>query len=127
VINDRNGTPFVGYASLTNGAPGPTSFALFTQMGSAAYTLQAGERCYVTNITVSSSDSGTSQLLTVDSGGTTPTKFASAYVNAGKPLQPISLPPSTCHGIAGVAPRATAAAVTTGTVELTLFGYVSRT
>jgi hypothetical protein len=127
MINTSTGTPFVGYASLTNAAPGPTSFTLYTVMGQAAYTLGAQERCYITNITISSSDTAAA-LIVVDTGGTTPTKLLSAYVSVSQPIQPEIIEPGFCRGIFGVAPRATASAVTSGkTVELVLKGYLGRT
>ncbi len=127
-IQNLNGTPVIGYVSLTNGAPGPTAFALFTVMGQAAYTLQATERIYITNITVSSSD-GTTSLVTVRSdSGANPTKFVSAYVSSTKPLQPVQIPAGICRGIFGTVPVALAATVTAATtVEIVLKGYISRT
>jgi hypothetical protein len=129
VINTTAGTPVVGYVSLSNGAVGPTAFTLFTVMGQASYTLQSKERIYVTNITVSSSDTNAAPpLITIDSGGTTPTKWVNAYVSAAKPLQPIQIPPGVLKGIFNVVPRATAASVTaTTTVEIVIKGYISTT
>ena len=127
MINSFNGTPVTGYISLTNGAPGPVAFALFTVMGQAAYTLQANERVYITNITVSTNDTAL-QLFTLDSGGTTPTVFAKSYVSNTVPMQPINIPAGVLHGIFGVVPRAAAGAVTTAkTIEVVFLGYVSRT
>jgi hypothetical protein len=128
----QTGTPVVGYASLTSAAA--VQFALTTVMGQAAYTLQATERVYITNITISSGDTGgTAQLITLDTGpvtaGTnpTPTKLVSAYVNSAKPMQPIQIPVGCCRGVFGIVPRVAAAAVTAGTVEVVIFGFVSKT
>lgn len=127
-IISSNGTPFVGYVSLTNAAPGPVTFALVTVMGQANYTLQANERVNITNITVSSSDGTGTPLITVDTGGGTPTKFVSAYVNTTQQLQPVQISPGMAHGIFGVVPRATANAVTAAkTVEIVIKGFISRT
>lgn len=126
MINTNSGTPFVGYASLTPGAPGPVAITLFTVMGATAYALQSTERCYITNVTISSGDTATN-LITIDSGGTTPTKFVSAYVSQTKVLSPLQIPPGVCRGIAGVVPRATAAAVSGATVEIIVKGFISRT
>jgi hypothetical protein len=127
----RTGTPFVGYASLVSAAA--VTFSLYTVMGQAAYTLGAKERVYITNITISSGDTGaTAQLITIDSGSVTaginpvPTKIVSAYIKAAKAMQPLQIPPGECRGVFGVVPRAFASAVTTGTVELVIFGYIGR-
>jgi hypothetical protein len=134
MLNSTDGTPFVGYVSLTPGSPGPTAFTLFVVMGQAAYTLLATERCYITNITVSSNDTSAAPvpIITVDSGGTTPTFFAHAYVNNARQLQPIAIPPGVARGISGVVPRAGstisgASSVGNGTVEVIVKGYISKT
>lgn len=132
MLNQTNGTPFIGYVSLTPGTPGPANFALFTVMGAAAYTLGAKERLYITNITVSSNDTSAAPvpIITIDSAGSVPTQFARAYVNNVRQLQPIAIPPGVARGIFGVAPRAGstisgAASVGNGTVEVVIKGYVS--
>jgi len=125
MINPNSGTPFVGYVSLTNGAIGPTNFAIFTVIGAAAYTLQSTERLVITNITVSSSD--TIALLTVDSGGTTPTKFYSGYVQGSVSPHSVNIPPGVLHGIFGTLPRAIASAVSaTKTIECIINGFITR-
>ena len=123
----KTGTPVVGYASLTNGAPGPTSFALQVTMGGAsAYTLAATERLYITNITISTNDAA-APLVTIDTGGTTPTKLTRVYASPTSPPSPEAIPPGVCRGLFGVAPRASAPAVTLGkTVEVVIAGYVGR-
>jgi len=121
------GTPFVGYLSLVNGAIGPTNIPIFTVMGQAAYTMQANERLYITNITVSSNDT-TQALITVDSGGTTPTKLLSSYLSTTQPPAVVNMPPGTMRGIAGTLLRGTAGAITaTKSVEIVVTGYISRT
>lgn len=127
------GTPFVAYAQLTNGAPGPVAFTLYTVMGSASYALASNERVYITNITLSSNDTAVA-LVTLDTGDTggtgdtTPTKLVSAYLSASQYLQPEQIPPGCCRGVFGVAPRIAATAVTSGkTVEAILKGYIAKT
>jgi hypothetical protein len=121
-----SGTPFVGYLSLTNGAIGPTAFTLFTVMGKAAYTLQSTERLYITNITISSNDT-TQALVTVDTGGSTPTKLASTYLSTSQPPAVENIPLGACKTIFGTVPRGTASAVTsTKTVEFVIKGLISQ-
>jgi hypothetical protein len=134
MINSTDGTPALAYASLTPGAPGPTTFTLFTVMGAASVALQANERFYITNITINSNDTSAAPvpIITVDSGGTTPTFFAHAYVNNIRQLQPIAIPPGVARSILGIMPRAGStisgsASVGNGTVEIVLKGYVSKT
>lgn len=123
------GTPFLGYVSLTHAAPGPVAIALFTVMGQAAYTLQAAERCYITNISLSSNDSAGTEIVTVDTGGATPTKLANLYIPTNQYPATFSYPPGSMNGVLGVAPRAGApAGITLGkTIEIVLIGYISRT
>lgn len=131
----QNGTPCVGYATLVNGAIGPIAFTLYTKLGQPAYTLQPAspstgqpnaERLYVTGISISSDDT-TQALITVDSGGTTPTKIASQYASSVQPPGVTSFPPGVMRGIPGVAPRATASAVTaTKAVQVVIKGFISR-
>lgn len=124
-----SGTPIMGSLSLAPGSLGPTAFALFTVMGQAAYTLKANERIYVHSIAVSTNDA-VLELITVDTGGVTPTKIVSAYLMFGGAFSPISLnwPPGTAHGIFGVVPRGSASAITAAkTVEITMSGIVSKT
>lgn len=124
MINSNTGTPLTGYISLANGSLGPTAFALF--VNSAAYTLNAAERVYVTNITLSSND-GTQALITVDDGGTAPQKLVSTYLSATQPPAVVAPPPGCCRTEPGHVPRATASAITaTKTVECTIQGYVAR-
>lgn len=129
------GTPFIGYLSLTNATPGPVSFPIQVVMGGTSdpYTLLPADKVYITNITMSSNDA-TAALVTVDTGSsgggvdTTPTKLVSAYLSATQYLQPEQIPPGVCHGPPGVAPRATASAVTAGkTVEIIIKGYIGKT
>jgi hypothetical protein len=123
-----SGTPVIGYLSLVTATPGPVAFALFTVMGAAAYTLQAKERVYITAITLSSNDSANTGIVTVDSGGTTPTKFASMYIPSANLPGTASLPPGTARGIYGVVPRAGIASVTAlKTIEIIISGYISST
>jgi hypothetical protein len=128
-MQTQSGTPFQGYVSLTNGAPGPVTFALFSPQGIAAMggSFAAPMRLYVTSIVISSND-GTQALITVDSGGTTPTKLCSQYQSASQPPGVVHFDPGICRGIPGVVPRATASAVTSGkTVEVCIAGYISNT
>lgn len=128
-MNPLNGTPVVGYLSLTNGAPGPTAIAFtFADGTNRSYTFVSQERLYITNITISSND-GTQALITVDSGGaTTPTKLASQYLSATQPPGVVQFAPGTCRCEFGVAPRGTASAVTAAkTVEIVVNGYIART
>jgi hypothetical protein len=125
MINTNAGTPFIGYCQLTNGAPGPTNFTLFSVMGQAAYTLQATERLVITNITVSSND--TQALTTVDTGGTTPTPLMKTYLGSTQPPAVETIPPGCCHTIFGVVPRATASAVTgANTVQIIIKGFLTK-
>ena len=124
-----SGSPFVGTLSLTNAAPGPAVFALFTSMGGAAYTLQANERLQITNITVGSNDT-TQRLITVDTGGATPTKLVSGYTGGTSNPFPLleSMQIGACRGVFGTPPRATAAAVTSGkTIEIIIKGFITKT
>jgi hypothetical protein len=124
MLNKDSGTPVTGYVSLTNGAIGPTAFALF--VNSASYTLNAAERLYITNITLSSSD-GTQALITVDDGGATPQKLVSTYLSSTQPPASISIPQGGCRTEPGKVPRATASAITAAkTVECSILGYVAR-
>jgi hypothetical protein len=119
------GTPFVGYAQLTNGSPGPKAFTIFLTMGQASVAMPAGMRAYITNLTASSNDA-TPALVTFDSGGTTPTKFDSVYMSTTQQLQPQEIPPGILRGIFGVAPRIGATAVSvSSTVEAVIYGYLS--
>jgi hypothetical protein len=127
------GTPFFGYVSLTNAAPGPVNIAIFIEPGAAALgslpTNSNGQsaRLYITNVALSSNDSA-QPLVTIDTGGTTPTKIASAYAANTMPPAEEVIPPGVGRCIPGVVPRATASAVTSGkSVEVTLSGYLSFT
>ncbi len=125
MLNVKNGTPFIGYAQLTNGAPGPTTFSLFVTMGQVAAAMPVGMKPYIVNITLSSNDA-TPALVTLDSGGTTPTKFVSAYMSVSQALQPEEIPPGICRGRPGFMPRVTATAVSgVSTVECVIQGYLS--
>jgi hypothetical protein len=119
-----SGTPFIGYVSLTPGAPGPVPFAIFLIMGQAAIAMPANLVPYIVNMTLSSNDSVAS-LVTVDSGGTAPTKFLRAYMSQTQVLQPEQIALGVLRGILGTAPRAAAQAVSAGaTVECTIMGYL---
>jgi hypothetical protein len=123
-----SGTPFIGYLSLITATPGPMAFALFTVMGASAYTLKATERCYLTAITLSSNDSANTGIVTVDSGGTTPTKFASLYIPSSNLPGTMAIPPGTARGIFGTLPRAGITSVTAlKTIEIVISGYISTT
>lgn len=127
MINTGSGTPFIGYVSLTSVAPGPVSFALFLTMGQAAVAMPANMRPYIVNMTLSSNDAVAS-LVTLDTGGGTPTKLSRAYVNVTQTLQPEGVDFGLCRGVLGVMPRATANAVSPGsTVECVIHGYLSAT
>lgn len=128
MLQRLSGTPFQGYAQLTNGSPGPKSFNIVTTIGTAGSTILAANlRVYIVNITLSSNDA-TPALVTMDSGGTTPTKFISAYMSAAQQLQPEEIPPGILRGIFGTMPRIGATAVSGGaTVECVIQGYVSNT
>lgn len=129
MLNIQDGTPFQGYVSLTQGVPGPVAFAYFVTVGQALIGIAppAGHRAYITNITLSSNDAVVS-LVTMDSGGTTPTKFVSAYLSGSVLLQPEEIPNGVLRSIFGVSPRMTAQAVSAGaTVECIIQGYLSKT
>lgn len=127
MINSFSGTPVVVYASLTNAAPGPVSMTLFRTMGANSVAINADERLYITNITMSSNDT-TQALVTVDTGGLVPTKLASSYLSTTQPPAVVNNPPGTVRGILGTLPRAAASAVTAGkTVEIVITGYLSKT
>src|SRR5579864_1873977 len=122
------GNPVLGYISLTNAAPGPVAFAIFTILGVAAGSLAATQRIYITNITVSSNDTANTGIVTVDSAGTTPTPIAKVYIPTNQQPLTVSIPPGCAKGIFGVVPRAGIASVTAGkTVEVTFQGYISST
>jgi hypothetical protein len=124
-ILTTTGTPFVGYAQLTNASPGPKAFLLFVTMGQAAVSMPATMRAYITDLVVSSNDA-TAALVTFDSGGTTPTKFDSVYMSATQQLQPQEMPPGVLRGVFGLMPRIGATAVSGGaTVEAIIYGYLS--
>jgi hypothetical protein len=123
----RTGTPFVGYSQLTNGAPGPKVFQIFLEMGQAAVAMPAGFRPYIVNITLSSNDT-TAALVTLDTGGATPTKLVSAYMSATQQLQPEEVDLGIVRGIFGTAPRLGASAVSVAaTVECVIIGYLGST
>jgi hypothetical protein len=122
-----SGRPFWGYVQLTNGAPGPVNIPIFTVRGVAAYTIQANDLLYITSIALSSNDT-TQALVTVDSGGTTPTKFASQYLSATQPPGVVQFAWGTAPGIFGTLLRATASAITAAkTVEVLIQGAISKT
>jgi hypothetical protein len=125
-MNVNSGTPFRGYAQLTNAAPGPVNVTLY--VNGQSYTPSTSERLYITSIVISSNDTA-QPLVTVDSGGTTPTKLARAYAGAANaPPFSETVAPGVGQLDFGQVPRAAASAVTaTKTVEVTLAGYVSRT
>lgn len=125
-IISSTGTPFLGYISLATA--GALNIPIWTVMGSAAtYTLKANERLVVTNLQVSSNDT-VAALVTIDTGGGTPTKLLSAYLSTTQFLQPEEIPAGICHGIFGTPLRANISAVTGGkTVEIVLVGFVSAT
>ncbi len=121
------GTPFLGYVSLTNGAPGPVAFSIFVEPGGAALTLAAPQRLYVTNVAISSNDSAQPKVV-IDTGGSTPTTISSFYASNTAPPAVEVIPPGVGRCIPGVVPRASASAVTLGkTVEVTLAGFISNT
>lgn len=118
------GTPFVAYLSLVNGAIGPTNVAVFTNGN--PFTPSANDKLYVTNITVSSSDT-TQALITVDDGAATARKLLSTYLSATQPPAVVSIPPGACVLRPGVLPRGTATAVSAAkTVEIVVNGFVSK-
>lgn len=125
------GTPITGYASLTNGAPGPVSIVLQQISGGANYTLQPGEVVVITSIAISSNDA-TGQLVTIDDGITggafTLRRLASQYTSGTLPTSFPNFPPGTCVGRRGVNLRATASLVSAAkTVEIVVVGYVTTT
>lgn len=118
-----SGQPFVGYVSLTNGAPGPTAVTITTVPGGGAYTLQSTERLIVTNLTITTNDAAT-PLITLDDGATTPRTLAKIYASTSQPATTAG----GFHGQAGKPLRASASAVTAGkTIEVIVRGYVSVT
>jgi hypothetical protein len=122
-----DGTPVLGYISLAPGSLGPTAFSLFTVKGQAAYTLAANERVYITNISISTNDTAV-PLITIDTGGPTPTNVLRAYMPASMQAVQESIAVGAAPCIFGVVPRATASAITAAkTVEITIAGLVSRT
>jgi hypothetical protein len=132
MIQKTSGTPIAGYVQLTPGSLGPVAIPIFTLAGGSAYTLQAasggvgGERIYIAAITVSTNDS-TQRLVTIDTGGATPTKLANVYVTSTLPPVAIAFAPGTVRGIAATALRATVSALSASTtIEVTISGYVSR-
>jgi hypothetical protein len=124
----QQGTPVVGYLSLTNGAPGPVAIAFTYADGTnRAYAFIAAERLYVTNVSMSSNDTAQA-LITVDTGGATPTKLASQYLSNTQPPGVVSYWAGVIKCEFGIAPRGTATAVTAAkTVEIVVNGYVART
>lgn len=119
------GTPYTAYLSLTNGALGPTAFAIF--VNGASFTPGATDRLYITNITASSNDT-TQALITVDDGAGTAQKLMSSYLSTTQPPAVEQIPAGACRLRPGVVPRGTASAITAAkTVELVIKGYVAKT
>jgi hypothetical protein len=119
-----NGTPFTGYLSLTNGATGPTAIAIFVGENSLAYTMQPKDRLILSSLLISSNDAA-APLVTIDDGPTARV-LGKYYVAAAAP------PTADYAGYAGivcktgVAPRASAPAVsTTKTVEIVIRGFLT--
>jgi hypothetical protein len=135
MINTVNGSPAGGYLSLVNGAIGPTAIPLqnLAFVGTSnTVTLQAAsgniaaERFYVTGITISSDDPAMA-LVTIDSGGSSPTKLASVYVSSTLPPVSLVFSPGIVRCAPAANPRATASAVaTTKSIECRATGYISR-
>ena len=129
---ELTGTPVTGYVSLNSGALGPLPFALTVVRGQAAYTLGATEKIYIIGLVVSTNDSAAG-LVTIDDGAiqtgiTVVTKLFSIYPATNQQINTVSLFAGYTKGVAGVVPRATAAAVTSAkTIECMLYGYISRT
>jgi hypothetical protein len=124
-----SGTPVLASVSLTNGAPGPTAFALQQVATGNAYTLATNEVFVVTNITMSSNDTA-QPLVTVDDGVTgapyTSRILGKYYVGASLPATTEAMALGVLPCRRGVVPRATASAVTAAkTVEITLRGYIT--
>jgi hypothetical protein len=118
-----SGTPVLGYVSLTNAAPGPVAFAL--TLNGAPHVLTPQERLYITNI--AASNDGTAALVTVDDGPLNACKLMSVYLGTLLPPAAITIEPGVGRLQFGQIPRATASAVTGGTVECILYGYLART
>ena len=128
MIQALNGTPFTGYLSLNTGVPGPLAFAIFPVPGGAAYALGAGERIYITSVTISTNDPAL-DLVTIDDGFiSSPTNIARAYVTITTPAYVDNFPPGIVRTAQGKTPRAGSSAITAAkTVECIIRGYISRT
>jgi len=129
-VRAASGTPVNGYASLTNGQPGPVPLVFQRITDGQPYVFAPNELVYIVSYVISSNDV-TSPLVTLDDGITggayITRKMASVY---GSHLNPVAVPSPTgvLTGRRGVAPRASASAITAGkTVEVVIVGYVSRT
>src|SRR5690348_2285085 len=97
------GSPVTGYASLSSTSLGPTQLQLFSTMGAGAYMLSPFEYLYITNVQISTNDA-TQRLVTLDTGGLTPTKLASLYATSSFPPIAQAFAPGTCRGLMGDAP-----------------------
>ena len=118
------GTAFTGFAQLTPGLPGPTTFTIRTVPGGPAYTLQSGERLHITGAVISSNDTAL-PLVQIDLGPATYVVI-SAYVGSAFTAYVDNITPGVV-GISAVVPRASTASVTaTKTVECKIVGFVSR-
>jgi hypothetical protein len=119
----NNGSPILGYVSLNSTSPGPVPFAL--TLNGAPYVVPTNERIYITNITVSSNNTPT--LVTIDDGPAHASKLLSAYCSSLMPPCVVPIPLGVCRLEFGQTPRASASAAPSGTIECTIYGYVSRT
>jgi hypothetical protein len=119
------GTPFVGYISLTNAAPGPVAIALKVADKTVA-SLAPGQRIYITSIALSTNDTAQPKV-TIDDGPASANVVASAYPSPNF-LISLAASPGTVRCAPGQIPRAKAAAVTSAkTVECVISGYIGST
>jgi hypothetical protein len=128
-VRNTVGTPFVGYISLTSGAPGPLAVPIYVPAGAlSAYALGATEFVWITNFVASTNDP-TAELVTIDDGAATPKTLASVYVASAQQMQPQTFMPGTVGCMKpGQGPRAKASSVTAAkTIEIVIVGYITRT
>lgn len=126
-INATRGTPFVGFVSLTNGAPGPTAVTLIVPRRQAAtYVLASDERVVITNVTLSSNDTANPLVSITDNAASNPLTIFKAYTATNIPTT-ISIPPGVLYGDFGRTPVASTPAVTSAkTVEIWLHGVIAK-
>lgn len=125
-IKANLGNPFVGYVSLTNGAPGPVSIPIsVARNGAGAYTLRSTERLVITNFTISTNDTAL-ELVTITDGAPTPTKIYSGYVTSTFPPTIVQVANDILRGYAATNLVATASAVTSAkTIEIMVYGVIT--